>query len=63
MPTVREVAMQKAARVKEPYERPTVRRVKIVRSELAVTGCKTRLGGPGPTFGGCQRSNCRSLGS
>ncbi len=55
--------MQKAARVKEPYERPTVRKVKIVRSELAVTGCKTRLGGPGPTFGGCQRSNCRSLGS
>ncbi len=55
--------MPKATRRKEPYERPTIRRVKIVRSELAVTGCKTRGGGPGPTFGGCQRSNCRSLGS
>lgn len=55
--------MQKAALVKQRYERPAIRRVKIVRGELAVTGCKTRAGGPGPTFGGCQRSNCRTMGS
>ena len=55
--------MRKASRTRQPYERPTIRKVKLVRSELAVTGCKTRLGGPGPTFGGCQRSNCRTIGS
>lgn len=55
--------MRKAGRVKEAYERPVIRRVKIVRGELAVTGCKTRGGGPGPTIGGCQRSNCRTMGS
>ena len=55
--------MQKAGRAREPYQRPVIRRVKIVRGELAVTGCKTRGGGPGPTIGGCLRSNCRTIGS
>jgi len=48
---------------KEAYEAPEIRKVKIVRGELAVTGCKMRTSAPGPTFGGCFASNCRSVGS
>lgn len=54
--------MQKANRSKEAYEPPTVRKVKIVRGELAVTGCKTRSATTGPASG-CFRSNCRTVGS
>jgi hypothetical protein len=50
-------------RGKEAYEAPEIRKVKIVRGELAVTGCKMRTTAPGPTFGGCFASNCRSVGS
>ena len=54
--------MQKTRRNKEAYEPPTVRKVKIVRAELAVTGCKTQTATTGPTVG-CFRSNCRTTGS
>lgn len=47
---------------RRPYVKPTVRRIKIVADELAVTGCKTQLSRSGPTVG-CFRSNCRSVGS
>jgi len=47
---------------REPYERPKVIRVRIVSSEMAVTGCKVRNGNVGPTLG-CQRTACRSIGS
>jgi hypothetical protein len=50
-------------KAKEEYEPPEIRTVKIVRGELAVTGCKTRTASPGPTFGGCFASNCRTVGS
>lgn len=48
---------------RRPYAKPTVRRIKIVADELAVTGCKTRLAVRGPNPGGCFRSNCRTVGS
>jgi hypothetical protein len=54
--------MQKASRTKEAYEPPAVRKVKMVKGELAVTGCKTRSATTGPTTG-CFRSNCRTVGS
>jgi hypothetical protein len=47
---------------RKPYVKPTVRRIKLVAEELAVTGCKTRLSRSGPTLG-CFRTNCRSIGS
>ena len=47
---------------RQPYERPKVLRVRIVSSEMAVTGCKVRNGNVGPTLG-CQRTACRSMGS
>jgi len=47
---------------REAYERPKVIRVRIVSSEMAVTGCKLRNGPTGPTLG-CQRTACRELGS
>ena len=48
--------------VREPYQRPKVTRVKIVPSEMAVTGCKMRDSVTGPTSG-CFRSACRTAGS
>lgn len=54
--------MPKVNRSKETYEPPMLRKVKIVRGELAVTGCKTRSATTGPTVG-CFRSNCRTVGS
>jgi hypothetical protein len=48
---------------REPYERPKVVRVRIVSSEMAVTGCKMRTSLGGPTPGGCLRSACRTPGS
>jgi hypothetical protein len=47
---------------REAYERPKVIRVRIVASEMAVTGCKVRNGNVGPTLG-CQRTACRHIGS
>ena len=47
---------------REPYERPRVVKVVVVREEMAVTGCKTARQVRGPTLG-CQRTNCRAIGS
>ncbi|HEY7515872.1 MAG TPA: hypothetical protein VIC87_15395 [Vicinamibacteria bacterium] len=33
--------MKKRPKVKEPYEAPRVRKIKLVPDELAVTGCKS----------------------
>lgn len=54
--------MPRTKGTKEAYEPPIVRKVKIVRGELAVTGCKTQTATTGPTVG-CFRSNCRTVGS
>jgi hypothetical protein len=54
--------MERNARRKEAYAPPTIRRIRIVAGELAVTGCKTRRARTGPTVG-CFRSNCRTIGS
>ena len=38
--------MAKRRQIKEPYEPPRVRKIKLVPDELAVTGCKsTPVGG------------------
>ena len=47
---------------KEPYERPRVTKIVVVAEEMAVTGCKTAQQRRGPTLG-CQRTNCRRVGS
>jgi hypothetical protein len=50
---------------REPYEPPEVVKVKLVRDELAVVGCKTRGAVTGPVVG-CVRGlagGCRSAGS
>jgi hypothetical protein len=47
---------------KEPYERPEILRIRLVKDELAVTVCKTRTSSTGPAVG-CFRSNCRTTGS
>ena len=54
--------MAKRVRAREAYERPRVVKVRIVPEEMAVTGCKTARESRGPTLG-CQRSNCRAIGS
>ena len=54
--------MEERIESKEPYERPAVIRVRIVPEEMAVTGCKVAAGNIGPTLG-CQRTNCRAIGS
>lgn len=53
-------AMQRAQR--ESYEPPEIRKVKLVRGELAVAVCKTQGSRTGPTTG-CFRSNCKNKGS
>ena len=47
---------------KEAYESPEIRKIKLVKGELAVTGCKTRTSTTGPAVG-CFRSNCKNAGS
>jgi hypothetical protein len=54
--------MQKRAQAREAYERPRVVKVVVVAEEMAVTGCKTPREVRGPTLG-CQRTNCRRIGS
>ncbi len=54
--------MRKHAGTREPYERPRVVKVRVVPEEMAVTGCKTARQVRGPTLG-CQRTNCRAIGS
>jgi hypothetical protein len=45
-----------------PYEPPSIRKVKLVKDELAVAICKTQASRTGPTTG-CRRSNCKARGS
>jgi hypothetical protein len=47
---------------REPYEPPEIRKVKLIRGEMAVASCKTRTSRTGPTTG-CFRSNCKNAGS
>ena len=47
---------------REPYEPPEIRKVKLIRGEMAVASCKTRTSRTGPTTG-CFRSNCKTAGS
>jgi hypothetical protein len=54
--------MRKPSRTREPYERPRVVKVRVVPEEMAVTGCKTARVVTGPRLG-CQRTNCRAVGS
>jgi hypothetical protein len=49
--------------VKEPYEKPDVRKVKLAAGEIAAAGCKTTGGAMGPSFGACSTSHCMSVGS
>jgi hypothetical protein len=47
-----------------PYEPPLIRKVNLVKDELAVAGCKTTSRTVmGPTFGACSRSMCKKTGS
>ena len=54
--------MGKTVVEKQKYEKPVVRRIKLVRGELAVTGCKRSDSHTGPATG-CARSGCKSAGS
>jgi hypothetical protein len=47
---------------KLPYEPPAIRKITLVRDEMAVTVCKTQTSRTGPTTG-CFRSNCKTKGS
>jgi hypothetical protein len=47
---------------REPYEAPSIVRVKLVKGEMAVTGCKTTTSRMGPTTG-CFISMCKNVGS
>ena len=47
---------------KQAYEKPEVRRVKLVAGEVAATGCKTGSSMMGPTTG-CNSGMCLSIGS
>ena len=49
-------------KAKAAYERPAVRRIKLVKDELAVAGCKRAGSHTGPTTG-CTRSGCKMPGS
>ena len=49
-------------RIRETYEPPQIRKVKLVKGELAVAVCKTTTSRTGPTTG-CFRSNCKTAGS
>jgi hypothetical protein len=49
--------------VKQPYEKPELRKVKLAAGEVAAAGCKTGGGAMGPTFGSCMSSMCMSMGS
>ena len=49
-------------RPKEPYEKPELRKVKLVAGEVAAAGCKTMTSAMGPTTG-CFASMCVALGS
>ena len=47
-----------------PYEPPSIKKVNLVKDELAVAGCKTTsVSVMGPTFGSCKNSNCKKVGS
>jgi hypothetical protein len=48
--------------IKQRYEAPEVRRIKLAQGELAVASCKMRTSSMGPTTG-CLRSACRTVGS
>jgi hypothetical protein len=52
----------KAGGKKEEYEKPAVLRIKLVKGELAVAGCKRATSHVGPSTG-CVRSGCRLAGS
>jgi hypothetical protein len=47
---------------KVPYEPPRIRKVKLVREEMAAAICKTQTARTGPTRG-CFRTNCKEKGS
>lgn len=48
--------------VREPYQKPEVRKVKLVAGEVAAAGCKTPTSAMGPTTG-CFMSMCTAIGS
>ncbi len=47
---------------KQPYERPTIHRIRMLKGELAVAGCKTISSMMGPATG-CSISKCSSTTS
>lgn len=49
-------------RARLPYEPPALRKVQLVREELAVAICKTQTSTTGPTVG-CWKANCKAKGS
>lgn len=49
--------------LRQPYERPEITRVKLVRSELAAVGCKQPTATMGPAVGCVRFGPCRMPGS
>ena len=47
---------------REPYEKPELRKVRLVAGEVAAANCKTMTSMMGPTTG-CFASMCVTLGS
>jgi hypothetical protein len=48
---------------RELYEKPVVRRVKLVKGELAAVGCKTPASHMGPAVGCVRFGTCKMPGS
>jgi hypothetical protein len=47
-----------------PYEPPSIKKVNLVKDELAVAGCKTTsVSVLGPTIGKCSASMCKATAS
>ncbi len=47
-----------------PYEPPSIKKVNLVKDELAVAGCKTTsISAMGPTVNTCKKSNCKAVAS
>ncbi len=47
---------------KQAYEKPELRRIKLISGEVAAAGCKTMSSSMGPTTG-CFSGMCSAIGS
>jgi hypothetical protein len=55
-------ARQTQPEPKQAYEKPELRRIKLISGEVAAAGCKTISSSMGPTTG-CFAGMCSAIGS